>query len=161
MKILMLLTLIVVALSGCSGTADNSSAGSAPSEPKVVYTGGGLKQVKELAGKRVRQIELWDAPDMNERLSKLAGDEYPNLKEEWVIESPITADGDKLMAAGCEMNNCDKNQWILLADIADDNINLYHIKDGTLKLYKEKGEIQVPQAFAGDFARMKSVQGVK
>lgn len=161
MRLLILLSFLVVSLSGCSGSASNSTGDAKTPEPKVVYTGGGLKQVKELTGQRVRHIELWDAPDMSERLSKLLGDDFPAMKEEWLIESPILNEGDILMAAGCEMNNCEKNQWILLADVAGDNINMYHIKDGSMKVYKEKGEIKVPDTFVSEFDRMKSVQGVK
>ena len=158
MKTLTLLLFVTALLAGCAtdGSSNNTTAA-----PRVVYTGGGLTQLKEFTGKRVREIDLWAAPDMNDRMSKLLGDEFPKMKEEWMIESPIYSEGDSLMVAGCEMNNCDKNQWIMVADVANDNINIYHIKDGSMKLYKEKAEIPIAATFKSEFERMKSVQGVK
>ena len=154
MKILIALTIVIGLFAGCSSSSSSSG-------PKVVYKGGGLKELQQLTGKRVREVELWDAADMSTRLGKLLGAEFENMKQEWVIESSIVADGNVLMAAGCEMNNCDRNQWILFADAADDNINVYHIKDGSMKAYKEKGDVNLPQEFADAFARMKAVQDVK
>ena len=159
MRILTLLLFLAVLLAGCSNSGSSNST--TASGPRVVYTGGGLKQLKELTGHRIREVELWDAADMNARIGKLVGEEYPKMKEDWLIESPIMNEGDVLMAAGCEMNNCDKNQWIMVADVADDNINVYHIKDGSMKLYKEKGEIKIPSTLTGEFERMKGIQGVK
>jgi len=66
------------------------------------------------------------------------------------------------MAAGCEQNNCEKNQWVLIADVANDNMNLYNIKNGDTKIYKEKkDEIKLPQAFSDELDKLKAVQGVK
>jgi len=155
MTILLALTIALIPLTGCSGTNSNSSTA------RVVYTGGGLKQVKELAGHRVREIELWDAPDMKDRLGKLLGGDMPAMTEGWLIESPITVDGDTLMAGGCEMNNCGRNQWLLFADVANDNINIHNIKDGKIKSYKEKGDIKLPQAFADSFTFYKASQGLQ
>lgn len=158
MRSFLLLMVFAAFLAGCSGSSSNSAASETP---RVVYTGGGLKEMKTLTGKRVREIELWDHPDMNARLGKLLGDRLPEMTETWLIESSIVADGDILMAAGCEQNNCDRNQWVLFADVANDNLNIYNIKDGEMKSYKEKKEdIKLPQAFEADFNRMKAVQGV-
>src|SRR5437868_9019467 len=98
MRILVLFLLLVTAFTGCSKSSSSSGG-------NHLYTGGGLKQVKELAGRRVREIELWDAPDMKDRLGKLLGGDLPAMTQGWLIESPIEVDGDTLMAAGCD---CDK-----------------------------------------------------
>jgi len=167
MKIQIVLTFLAVALTGCSSTATNTGAAPnspAPIEaktPKVLYTGGGLKQLKDLAGKRVREIELWDSQDIDARLGKLLGAEYADMKATWLVESPITADGDILMMAGCEQNNCDNNQYVIFADVAKDNINVQHIKNGATEIYKEKDEIALPKEFADDLAVMKSKTGAK
>src|SRR4051794_39536360 len=109
MKILTLLLFLAAFLAGCSGGGSSNNSSAATPAPRVVYTGGGLKQLKELTGHRVREIELWDAADMNDRIGKLVGADFPKMKEDWLIESQIMSEGDTLMAAGCEMNNCDKN----------------------------------------------------
>ena len=98
---------------------------------------------------------------MKARLGKLLGDRLPEMTEAWLIESAIVAEGDILMAAGCEQNNCDRNQWVLFADVPNDNLNIYNIKNGEMKSYKEKKEdIKLPQAFKDTFNKMKTVQGI-
>lgn len=167
MKLLIVVTFFWVLFTGCSSSASNTAAtntAAAPAQvnvPKVVYTGGGLKQLKDLAGKRVREIELWDSKDMDARLGKLLGADYADMKIKWLVESPIAADGDILMMAGCEQNNCDNNQYVMFADVAKDNINVHHIKDGATKVYKEKDEITLPKGFADDLAAMKSKSGAQ
>ena len=160
MRIVILLSFIAAFLTGCDSAANTALTGT--TAPRVTYTGGGLKQVQGFAGKRVREIELWDAPDMKERFEKMLGDGFPAFTEEWLVEGPITVDGDVLMAAGCEQNNCEKNQWVLIADVANDNMNLYNIKNGDTKIYKErKDEIKLPQAFSDELDKLKAVQGAK
>src|SRR5687768_12096635 len=125
MKVAAVLLFFMLILSACSGTASDSTPNASSSEPRVVYTGGGVKQLKELEGKRIRQIELWDAQDMDARFSKLLGEDYPAMKSGWMIESPIVVDGDILMAAGCDWNNnCPQNQYVMFVNVANDNINV-------------------------------------
>jgi hypothetical protein len=151
---------ITLLFGGCGG-GDSTSASTA-SAPAVKYAGGGLAELRRLEGKRIREIELWDAPDIQERLGKLVGAEFEALKREWMIESPITVDGDVLMAAGCDWNNnCDQNQYVMFADTAKDNINILHFKDGKEKAYKEKGDVALTEKFTQDLAAMKAKCGVK
>lgn len=164
MKFFSLVLFAAVFISACSSsTTSTASTGESPAAspaPKIVYTGGGVQKLKEFEGKRVREIELWEAADMKTRLSKLLGENYPAFTEGWLIESPITFDGDILMAAGCGGQDCAGNQYVMFIDAAKDNINIQHFDKGTLKLYKEKDEIKLPEKFAADLASMKSNSGV-
>ena len=172
MRFVILLILVSVALIGCSGTASNTASNSAANPtntvatgtpaPKVVYTGGGVKQLKELAGRRVREIELWDSKDIDTRLGKLmGGDDYAAMKNAWLVESPIAAEGDILMMAGCAQDNCAGNQYVMFVDVAKDNFNVQHFKDGKPKVYKEKGDIVLPEKFVSELDTMKTASGVK
>ena len=54
MRFLVLLSLFAAFLTGCSSSGSSSTGTAGGSDaPRVVYTGRGLKQIKELAGKRV------------------------------------------------------------------------------------------------------------
>ena len=115
-----------------------------------------------LQGARLREIELWANKDMDQRLGKLLGSDYQEFKETWVIEGPIDAEGDILMTAGCDWNNnCSTNQWVMFVDVAKDNINIQHFKNGKASTYKEKDEISLPERFVQDLAAVRSSSGVK
>ena len=149
------------ALSGCA-SSESGQTSSPSGAPAVKYSGGGVAELKRLEGKRLREIELWNAPDMQERIGKLLGGEFEALKNEWMIESPITVEGDVLMVAGCDWNNnCDQNQYVMFVDTAKDNINILHFKDGKEKSYKEKGDVVLTEKFTQDLAAMKAKCGVK
>jgi len=165
MRTLTFCTLAIVGLAfcGCSGSGSNSaSAPPVDSGPKVVYSGGGVAELKRLEGKRLREIEIWEAADMKARLGKLLGDGFEAFKAEWMIESPITLEGDTLMMAGCDWNNnCDQNQYVMFVDTAKDNINVFHFKDGKEKVFKEKGDVALPEKFTQELASIKAKCGVK
>jgi hypothetical protein len=163
MKLFVLFLLTLAVITACSSASSNPSAQTSPAAspaPKVVYTGGGVTKLKEFDGRRVRDIELWEAADMKARLTKLLGDNFTAFTEGWLIESPITVEGDILMAAGCGGQDCAGNQYVMFVDTAKDNINIQHFDKGKMKIYKEKEEIKLPERFAADLATMKANSGV-
>ena len=154
--------LTCIVLGGCSTPNATPATSTGDSGPRVVYSGGGVAELKRLEGKRMREIQIWDAEDMKVRLGKLLGDDFEAFKQEWVIESPITVDGDVLMMAGCDWhNNCDQNQYVMFVDTVNDNINVLHFKDGKEKAYREKGDIALPEKFAEGLTGIKAKCGVK
>lgn len=108
-------------------------------------------------GKTVSEIKLWQNNEIDERLQKLMGEEYAEMKKSWNVETPIKKFGDFLMMTGCQQHNCADNRYVIFADTSlDNNINVVHVKNGTLKEWDEDGAIKPPPPFADELASMKS-----
>ncbi len=168
MKHIFLFSILALFLFGCGGSGDpkttsasNTTTSAVTETPKTVYAGGSLADLKNFDGRRARDINLWDAKELGGRLDKMMGSEYANMKENWEVEGGMKIEGDVLMLAGCEQDNCADNQYVLFVDTARDNINVQHIKDGKLKTYAEKGEIGLPKPLADEFATIKTSSNIK
>jgi hypothetical protein len=113
-----------------------------------------IAALKESKGKTATDVKLWDNKDISDRLEKLLGAEYAPMKAKWNTESPITVEGNVLRISGCEQHNCGANSYVIFMDAATDNIEVVHVRNGTMKRFSEKGEITLPPSFASDFNAM-------
>lgn len=120
----------------------------ANSAPKTENT---LVSLKKMKDKTASDIKLWSKPEVSQRLEKLMGKDYQTMKKFWGVETPMEVEGDILRLTGCEAHNCGSNQYIIFIDTANDNINVHHILEQSLKSYNEKGEIKLPKKFAEEF----------
>lgn len=110
-----------------------------------------IARLKKTAGKYPEDIRLLDDPDLSNRLSKLLGKDYGDMKKYWNVETPVEIKQGKLKTTGCEQHNCGANQYVMFVDLENDNINVYHLNDeGGTKTYFEKGKIQLPPDFASE-----------
>lgn len=110
-----------------------------------------LVALKKMKGKYQYEIKLWSNPEIGQRLEKMMGKDYAAMKKFWNVETPLDIEGNILRLTGCEAHNCGGNQYEIFMDAENDNINVYHILNETLKSYKEKGEIKLPKKFAEEF----------
>ena len=110
-----------------------------------------LVALKKMKGKYQYEIKLWAKPEISQRLEKLMGKDHATMKKFWNVESPLEVEGDVLRLTGCEAHNCGANQYEIFMDTENDNINVYHILDESMKSYKEKGEIKLPKKMAEEF----------
>lgn len=110
-----------------------------------------LISLKKMKDKTATDIKLWSNSAISQRLEKMMGKDYQTMKKFWSVESPLEVEGNVLRLTGCEAHNCGGNQYEIFMDAENDNINVYHILDETLKSYKEKGEIKLPKKFAEEF----------
>ena len=146
-----------------STTSNNSHSVNVANNPNnsAAKTVSSLVSLKSSKDKTASQIKLWQNKDVSGRLEKLMGADYATMKKFWNVETPMEVEGNVLQLTGCEQHNCGDNQYLMFIDTANDNINVFHIADGKLKPYKEKGEIKLPKKFADEFETTKSNLEVK
>jgi hypothetical protein len=122
--------------------APSPTASPKPSPPGIFDT------LKKSAGKYPYQLKLMENKEMQARLKKLLGPDYPAMKEHFDVQSPIEIVDGILMTTGCEAHNCGPNTYYLFIDFARNNINVFHVEDENTKDYFEKGRIKLPAKFA-------------
>ena len=141
-----------------TSSSPNNSRPTTMSSPinTATKTENSLVSLKSSKDKTASQIKLWQNKDVSGRLEKLMGADYATMKKFWNVETPLEVEENVLMLTGCEQHNCGDNQYLIYIDTANDNINVFHVGEGKLKPYKEKGEIKLPKNFAKDFDTTKS-----
>lgn len=167
MKNILLIAVCLVAVLGCDiskyvngGKNDNTNtakptptATTAPAEtPKPAATPakpGVISILKKAEGKYPYELKLLENAEMKARLQKLMGPDYAALKASWDVESPIETVNGIVRASGCEQHNCGANLYYMFVDIANDNINVYHVSNGT-QVYSEHSKITLPKKFADE-----------
>lgn len=100
------------------------------------------------AGKYPADIKLIENPKIRNRLKKLLGKDFADLRSNWNVEMPIEISGDVFKAEACEAHNCGANRYIIFVDLKSANFNVFHVLDNVPKTYFEKGEIDLPSKFA-------------
>ncbi len=113
------------------------------------------KNAKEIVGKTVSEVKLWEKKEVDQRLRNLMGADYSVMREFWNVETPIKKFGDFLMMTGCEKNNCAENQYVIFMDMGVGAINVIHIGKGTIKEWKYS-DMDLPPPFAEELAMIKS-----
>jgi hypothetical protein len=165
MKNILLIVVCLTAVLGCDiskyaggGKNDNSNAAkptplvspSPADSPKPVETPakpGIVSILKKSAGKYPYELKLLENADMKARLKKLLGPDFAAMKANWNVESPVEIENGILMTSGCEQHNCGDNIYYMFVDLDKDNINVFHIENGT-QTYAEHGKISLPKKFA-------------
>jgi hypothetical protein len=117
--------------------------------PSVSPTVAGIvPTLKKSAGKYPYEVKLLENPELKARLTKLLGSNWPDMKANWNVETPIEIDGNIFKASACQAHNCGANNYVMFVDLGSDNINVYHIEeDKGAKTYFEKGKIALPKKF--------------
>ena len=170
MKNLLTPAVLMIALLGCdiskyvnSGKNDNTNAAkptaaaspvasSSPVPSPTPAKPGIVSVLKKSTGKYPEDIKLLENAEMKYRLKKLLGKDFPDMKANWNVETPMRIEGDVFMASGCEQHNCGSNMYLMFIDLRRDNINIFHVNDEGTKHYFEHGEIALPKDFADEVA---------
>ena len=170
MKNLSTLAVLMIAVLGCdiskyvnSGKNDNAniakpapsvepSPSSSPTPQATPVKPSVVSILKKSAGKYPYEIKLLDISEMKDRLKKLLGKDFADMKANWNVESPMKIEDGVFMANACEAHNCGANMYLLFVDLKRDNINVYHVNDDGTKHYFERGEIALPKDFADEVA---------
>ena len=122
-----------------------------PSASALPATSTVIPTLKKSTGKYPYEIKLLENPELKPRLSKLLGSDWPDMKANWNVETPIEIDGSILKASACQAHNCAANNYVMFVDLDNDNINVYHVvEDKGTKTYFEKGKIALPKKFEDD-----------
>lgn len=104
------------------------------------------------------EVGLFQDVQLTSRLANLLGSDFSDFQKLWEVETPILIEDNVLYTTGCEQHNCFANQFILIIDLKNDNINVYRL-GLTSADYEEKGTIRLPKGIEAEFgARMDSIQ---
>ena len=74
----------------------------------------------------------------------------------WNTETSIVIIDNIAHMSGCTENDCPSNAYDFFIDLTKDNSNIYHFRSNMLRLYEEKGMIDLPPAFAEEMEIKKS-----
>lgn len=115
-----------------------------------------LADLKGAAGAKAKEVSFWESKEITQRLEKLMKRDYAEMKKNWNTEDPAMVEGNIAMLTGCQATNCSSNQYIFIADLEKDNINVIHMKDGKVREYKEKGDIELQDSFKAVIEKIKA-----
>lgn len=99
------------------------------------------------------EVGLFQDVQLTSRLANLLGSDFNDFQKLWEVETPILIEENILFTTGCEQHNCFANQFILIIDLKNDNINVYRL-GLTSADYEEKGTIRLPKGIEAEFGAM-------
>ena len=106
--------------------------------------------------KYAKQEKLFENKILAKRLKGLKRFNYDKLLYFWNTETPIVIIDNIAHMSGCKQHDCPSNAYDFFIDLTNDNINIYHFRSNMLKLYQEKGMIDLPPVFATEMEIKKS-----
>ncbi len=106
--------------------------------------------------KYAKQEKLFENEILANRLKGLERFNYEKLLYFWNTETPIVIIDNIAHMSGCKQHDCPSNAYDFFIDLTNDNINIYHFRSNMLRLYQEKGMIDLPPAFAAEMEIKKS-----
>ncbi len=115
-----------------------------------------LFSINDYIGKYPTQIKLFQNEILANRLKNINRLDYNALITNWNTETPITILDQIIHSSGCKEGNCPSNGYELFIDLKNDNINIYHFRGNTLRVYTEKEWITLPTAFSDEIETKKS-----
>lgn len=98
--------------------------------------------------------------ELKSRLSELMKKESDELFEFWNVETPLEVENNIVYTSGCQQHNCPLHHYVLVVNLALNSINVYAFENNQLKLYTEKGVLELPEKFAKSIEIQKSNAGV-
>ncbi len=98
-----------------------------------------LDFLKSFDGKYPADVKLFDNPVLSSRLTKILGNRFNFLKENFAVESPMTINQNIFIARGCQAHNCVFTNFIIIADIEKNIIYIGIREEQDIKTYSEDG----------------------
>jgi len=106
--------------------------------------------------KYAKAEKLFENKILAKRLKGLKRFNYDKLLYFWNTETPIVIIDNIAHMSGCKQHDCPSNAYDFFIDLTNDNINIYHFRSNMLRLYQEKGMIDLPPVFATEMEIKKS-----
>jgi hypothetical protein len=116
--------------------------------------------LKDYVGKSARQEKLFEREPLAGRLKVLQGLDYEIFIALWNVETPITIENNVVHMSGCKQHACPESAYDFFMDLDNDNINIYHFRSNTLRIYAEKGRIELPPGYTEEIEIKKSNAGI-
>ena len=107
----------------------------------------GLFFLTDLIGKYPTQEKIFDNEYLMKRLKKIERFNYDNMVRDWNTENPITIENQIIHSSGCRAHSCPDSGYELFIDLKNDNINIFFFMSNTLRVYTEKGWIDLPKIY--------------
>jgi len=107
----------------------------------------GINFLNDLIGKYPKQEKIFNNEILSHRLKEVDNLDFDKLIANWNTETPLVIEDQIIHASGCNDNDCASNAYELFIDLANDNINVYHFRGNTLRVYTEKEWINLPKIF--------------
>jgi hypothetical protein len=115
-----------------------------------------LFSINDFIGKYPTQVKLFENEILANRLKNINRLDYDSLIANWNTETPISIEDQIIHSSGCKAHNCPSNGYELFIDLKNDNINIYHFRSNTLRVYTEKEWITLPKMFQDEIDIKKS-----
>ncbi len=116
----------------------------------------GLSFLFSLEGKYPTQQNVFQQETMVNRLKAIDGLNYENLLTFWNTETPIEIQDDVVHMSGCKQHDCPSNAYDFFYDKKTDNINVYYFRNNSLRIFSEKGRLELPGLFKDEIEIKKS-----
>jgi hypothetical protein len=139
MKRIFLALALILPLAACGGgdkaeVADEGSA--APAVETAAVTE--LSYLKDHVGQYPGDAGLWATEPLATRLQTLLGDQYDVFVEHMADVGPIAEEEGMVYVMGNKQGRAGTDSAVLVADVANDNIKVWVLKDGNVQEFVEK-----------------------
>jgi biopolymer transport protein ExbD len=111
-------------------------------------------------GKYAAQEKLFEHKVLADRLQQLDRFNYEALLLNYNTETPVRIVDNIVHMSGCKQHDCPSNAYDFFIDLEQDNINVYHFRSNMLRIYQEKGWIDLPEEFASEMETKKLNAGI-
>ncbi|MCA0931810.1 hypothetical protein LCM02_05050 [Lutimonas saemankumensis] len=170
MKKIILALLIVTLFVGCNKVKSNQDSNKNEASEKeavpetvadeIVVPDVPLGFLVTYEGKYATQEKLFEKEEFAQRLKSLDRFNYEALLKNYNTETPVTIVDQVVHMSGCRQHDCPASAYDFFIDLDNDNINIFHFRSNMLRVYQEKGFIELPPAFAKEMEIKKSNAGI-
>ena len=119
-----------------------------------------LAYLKTYSGKYATQENLLTNGVLSQRLQNLERFNYEALIQNYNTETSLVIKDNIIHMSGCKQHNCPSNAYDFFIDLDNDNINVFYFRSNMLRVYQEKGLIELPTAFAKELEIKKNNAGI-
>ena len=119
-----------------------------------------LAYLKAYSGKYATQEKVLTDGVLAQRLKNLERFNYEALIQNYNTETSIVIVDNIVHMSGCKQHNCPANAYDFFIDLENDNINVFYFRSNMLRVYQEKGFIELPAEFAKELDVKKTNAGI-
>ncbi len=171
MKQIIIMLVVFHFLVSCSKTKDNSDLISEPvieqqgeiisvKDPEKVAPNVPLGFLVSYEGKYATKEKLFENEILANRLKKLNSFNYNILLQNYNTETSLVIIDSIVHMSGCKQHNCPSNAYDFFIDLENDNINVFYFRNNMLRVYQERGLIELPTEFYKELETKKANAGI-
>ena len=119
-----------------------------------------LAYLKDYEGKYASQENIFINGLLSKRIQKLKRFNYEALVQNYNTETKIVIIDNVIHMSGCKQHDCPSNAYDFYIDLDNDNINVFYFRNNMLRVYQEKGLIELPSELAKELETKKNNAGI-